>query len=148
MLRVRAGRENLFRSHFFSSVLIIKTFLRGGVIMKKILLAVSVCLILALGVFVSVKAVGHNSSPAKQARVTAVEDCSWGEIKECFSGGHNHCCPKDKGAGYTSSSQSESLTAVTKCTWGEIKECYAGVHNRCCPKDKGSGYTKADLLVL
>lgn len=115
--------------------------------MKKILLAVSVCLILALGVFVSVKAIGHNSGPAKQARVTAVEDCSWGEIKECFGGGHNHCCPKDKGSGY-SPTQPEALAAVVNCTWGEIKECYAGGHNHCCPKDKGSGYTKADIFVL
>ena len=58
---------------YFLSGLFLTLFLAGG----------------ALGVFVS-------NVKAKSIPAEATADCTWSELKLCYSGHSNRCCPGDK----------------------------------------------------
>lgn len=53
--------------------------------------------ILAAGLAATAQAQSAVNDPAP-ARVTVTNDCTLGEVKECYAGQHNRCCP-DKGDG-------------------------------------------------
>ncbi|MBT4349683.1 hypothetical protein HOD19_02810 [bacterium] len=53
-----------------------------------------------LAVFVVSGAIGLVYQNKAQAYVNhATVDCSWSEIKDCYNGGQNRCCPGTKGDG-------------------------------------------------
>jgi len=54
-----------------------------------------------------------------------VRDCTLSQVKECWNGQTNPCCPP------------KVMEQVARnCTWSEVKDCYSGnpnPNNTCCP---------------
>lgn len=56
-------------------------------------------------------------------------NCTWTEVKLCYDGISNPCCPPK-----VMMDQPEEI--VKNCTWSEVKNCYSGnpsPNNQCCP---------------
>lgn len=89
--------------------------------MKYFFLSLAVILLLSAGIF-AVSLTKTNIS------IPLAKDCSMGEIKQCYSGINNRCCPPK----YAPEKYNEEQLAKG-CSMGEIKLCYSGVQNKCCP---------------
>jgi hypothetical protein len=56
---------------------------------------------LFLALFVGAGALGliANTAKAQPPVIQEAIPCSWGEVKDCYNGGQNDCCPGTKGDG-------------------------------------------------
>ncbi|MBT4349682.1 hypothetical protein HOD19_02805 [bacterium] len=53
-----------------------------------------------LALFVAGGAFGIFTTQVKASSIPEeTRPCTWSEIKDCYSGGHNQCCPDTKGDG-------------------------------------------------
>lgn len=66
--------------------------MKGGESMKKLIvgLLVAILIVGGIGVFIIM-----TKAPAQARPLEYSINCSWGEIKDCYGGGCNACCPEN-----------------------------------------------------